>query len=542
VLTPEQLERVLASVTDGITIQDQAGRLVYANDAAAQLMLYPSVEALLAAPEQERFAKFDIYDETGKPLPHERLPGRLVREGSVPSAEITVRIRIRSSGELRWRVLRAIPVRDGNGRVQFVIHLFHDITERKRAEETQRFLAEASRLLASSLDFTATLRSVARLAVAQLADYCIVDVAEPDGAIRRVVVTHADPKKQELAQRLEKFPPAPDRPGPVAEALRTGQARLYTGISEPLLQASTTSAEHLELMRQLAPRMALVVPLVARGHTLGALSFAVAESGRVYGAADMALAEELAQRAAIAVDNARLYEDAQDALRAREDFVAVVSHELKNPLSAVLMDAGLLRRMAPEGAGGERQRKHAERIERSAQEAARLIKDLLDLARMEVGALPLERRSCLVAPLIGEVLEMLQPLATQKAQKLERDSANELSVDCDRDRVRQVLSNLVGNAIKFTPAGGAIGVRVQPRDGQAVFVVEDSGPGIPPDQLGHIFDRYWQGRGGDNSERGVGLGLSIAKAIVEAHGGRIWAESRVGSGSRFYFTLSVALA
>jgi signal transduction histidine kinase len=277
------------------------------------------------------------------------------------------------------------------------------------------------------------------------------------------------------------------------------------------------------------------VPLIARGRGLGVLTFVAAESGRRYSASDLALAEEIGRRAAIAIDNAQLYEQAQSAIRARQDVLAIVSHDLKNPLGAILMTVERLTEESPTDDPAARKR-GIHLIQRSAERMNRLIADLLDVASIEAGHLAVEMKPHPVGPLIREAVELHRARAAQKQLQLEGVLPDtELEVDCDRGRVLQVFGNLIGNAIKFTPNGGSIKVCAEPCGEETLFFVADSGAGIKPDELSHVFDRFWQAR--SVARVGTGLGLTIAKGLVEAQGGRIWAESTVGQGATFFFTI-----
>jgi len=420
----------------------------------------------------------------------------------------------------------------------------YEAERRARAEavaagERAAFLNEASALLTSSLEHEATLTGLARLAVPRFADWCSIELAEdPANGKGPVVVAHEASARMVLARDLwHRHPADPSAPSGSTEAAVLGaRSELYEDIPDSFLAASARDGEHLRSLRELRLCSAMVVPVIARGKTLGAITLVAAESGRHYGAADLEMAEHLARRAGLAIDNARLYGQAQEAVRAREEVVAIVSHDLKNPLNAILMSAGLLRRSS---ADLVRVHQQADAIERSVHRMRSLVRDLLDLARLEAGRFTLDRQSHAVGPLATEALALLQPLAQQKGLLLETDTvpAGTARALCDRERVLQVFSNLVGNAIAFTPQGGRVTVQARANDSEIAFSVADTGPGIPPDEQRLVFDRFWKSR---SSRQGTGLGLSIAKGIVEAHGGRIWVESRQGEGALFLFTLPAA--
>jgi PAS domain S-box-containing protein len=310
----DQLAVILREVADGITVQDGKGRIVFANEAAARQIGFSSVTELLATPLEEVVARFEILDEDRRPLTLEALPGRIALAGG--SAEQTVCYRVRGTGEERWSLVRATPVTAPDGSVEFAINVFHDITERKRTEERVTFLAEASKLLASSLDFETTFASVARLAVPALADWTIVDMLEPDGSLRRVGAAHVDPAWDE---RLRTIAPPRGYRRVVAE----GTPLLLPEIGEEDLRTAARGEEHLEVLRRLAPAALICVPLVSRGRTLGAITLCSSRPGR-YGRAELALAEELGNRAALAVDNALLYREAQGAAGRMQESLALL--------------------------------------------------------------------------------------------------------------------------------------------------------------------------------------------------------------------------
>jgi signal transduction histidine kinase len=438
----------------------------------------------------------------------------------------------------------------------------HDVTERTRAEEAARrlieeqaarsaaeiaelrarFLAEASRVLGASFDYHTTLASLARLAVPTFADFCTVDMLEADDRITRVGVAHVDADKEPMLFELGRRFVDRAQEGPAAEHLRkailAGESTLVPEVTDELLAATAVNDEHRRIVMDLRPCSLLAVPLRVGDRTIGVLSLLCADSGRHFGADDLALAEELARRASLAVENARLFHSAERATRARDEMLGVVAHDLRNPLSTISMVSQMLLEDTPVARAPER--KQLEIMRRAADRMKRLIGDLLDAKRIESGGLTVDPRPEEVATIVGDAVEMLRPLATSSSLAFDAAIADGLPrVMVDPPRVQQVLSNLVGNAIKFTPAGGSITVRAEPaQDGEVCLVVADTGSGIANEELPHIFGRFWQGKRTDR--RGVGLGLAIAKSIVEAHHGRIWVESEVGVGTRFYFTVPVS--
>ena len=308
----DQLAAVLQGVVDGITVQDASGSVIYANDAAARYSGYPTAATLMAATTDEARGKFDITDVDGQPIDIARFPGRRALCGEL-SPEMILRFQSRETGEERWSIVQATPIFDAQGGVQFAVNIFRDITESRRAEESLRFLTEASALLAGSLDYETTLQQVTRLAVPEIADWCAVEMLDGD-TFRPVAVAHIDPGKVQMAHELrQRYPPDPAETGGIPGVVRSGVSMLVSDLTDGMLVAGARDEEHLRVIRALGMRSVMIVPLIAREQALGAISFVAAESGRRYDATDLALAEELARRAAIAVDNARLYRTAQSS-------------------------------------------------------------------------------------------------------------------------------------------------------------------------------------------------------------------------------------
>jgi signal transduction histidine kinase len=281
-----------------------------------------------------------------------------------------------------------------------------------------------------------------------------------------------------------------------------------------------------------------VAPIRAKGRTLGAISLA-RTGGEAYDARDLALAQEVARRAALAVENARLYDRARQAVRARDEVVAVVSHDLRNPLNAVLIASTVLAEYGDATRLSERDRKQVEIIRRSAEQMTALAQDLLEVSSLESGSVQMSPRPCAPSVLVCAAEDMFRPVAEEKGVALVVGNAADVPpAQADYGRMLQVFGNLVGNAVKFTPAGGRVEVGAERAVDYVRFWVRDTGPGIEREHLPRLFDRFWQARRGSGA--GAGLGLSIAKSIVEAHGGQIWVESTPGEGSTFHFTLPVS--
>jgi signal transduction histidine kinase/DNA-binding NarL/FixJ family response regulator len=414
--------------------------------------------------------------------------------------------------------------------------------EAEAAERRSSLLAEASHLLGGSLDSGTTLSTLARFVVPQLADYCAVSLVRPDGGLDVVGTAIHDPGKEPLLRKATQIASTelPEQ-HPIARAVRQGEITFIPEVDAALLEEGLGDPEQVSVLQQLQLRSLICLPLRAAREVVGVMSLARSSERPPYGSEELRLAEELARRASLAVESARLYNAAQQATRARDQVLAVVAHDLRNPLSTVIMgaDAVLGTLSAQEHPSEHR---YSELIHRAAQRMNRMIEDLLDVTRIESGQLSVEPRPAAIDRVIQETLGMLQLVASAQGIALRSEVVPGLPPTyVDAARIHQVLSNLLGNALKFTPAGGMVTVRAEPHPvGGVVVSVIDTGPGIPAEQLPHIFGRFWQAKRTDR--RGIGLGLSIAKGIVEAHGGEIWVESEVGQGSRFVFTLPAAPA
>jgi K+-sensing histidine kinase KdpD len=412
-------------------------------------------------------------------------------------------------------------------------------TETARRHAT--FLAEAGRQLAGSLDYETTLMSVARLAVPYMADYCVVDLVESDGSIRRVAVTHGDPSKERLARELYRYPPEPGGSNPIPEALRSGRPQVIPSFTPTTLWAVTRDETHFRIVRALGLAACMALPLVARGRVLGAITFASTGSGRRYGAAEVALGEALAQRAALAVDNARLYHDAQAAVHARDVFLARASHELRTPLTSAFGTIRMLKKSAADLLP-EPLTALLDVANRNLGTMADLINDLLDVSKLAAGRDTLALEPTDLAAVVARGLEVVGPQARELGVRVTSAVPAGLVLRADPMKLEQVVVNLLANAVKFTPAGGEVAIRAAAEGRDVVLRVQDTGEGIAREHLEAIFEPFVQaGRRGPRRERGTGLGLAICRQIVTLHGGAIHAESEgAGRGSTFVVRLPAA--
>jgi signal transduction histidine kinase len=398
------------------------------------------------------------------------------------------------------------------------------------------FLVEAGEVLCASIDDPETFTSLARLSVPYLADWCAIDVVEDDGSFSRVAVVHRDPAKGAAAAELwRRYAPRPGDAHGLARVLRTGHSEFRPEIAESALEVRDD--RHRRLVGELGVASYMCVPLIARGRTLGAISFVRGRPGPRFTGDDLGLAEAVARRAATAVDNARLLRDAEAASRAKDEFLATLSHELRTPLHAMLGWARMLRT----GTLDEPTRARAlETLERNTRLQTQLIEDLLDVSRIITGKLRIEMHPVAPAAVIAAALEAVRPAADAKAIRLEaRADPAAGPVAGDVDRLQQVVWNLLSNAIKFTPRGGRVEIRLEPVDGHVRLQVADTGRGISRDFLPHLFERFRQAEGAAvRSVGGLGLGLAIVRHLVELHGGTVRADS-AGEGRGATFTIEL---
>jgi signal transduction histidine kinase len=399
--------------------------------------------------------------------------------------------------------------------------------EAEAAERRMRFLADASRLLAASLDYQSTVESMAHLAVQSFADFCIIDMQTEDEPRKRTILRSPHLPKEFREDDIERA-----LIEVASSVLKTRCSVIYPDSSKTPVAQKKDIPGKLETVGSY-----MCVPLRINSHAIGTLTLVLVHPGRSYKPVELTLLEDLARRIVVAFGNAQVYATALQAIGSRDSVLQVVSHDLKGPLTVVLGFTRLFLRK-PELKDLICDRKQVESIHNAADRMNHLIADLLDTVSIEGRHLRIEPEPCAVPSLIRESMDFIKLMADQKGVHLETAFMENISpVFADHHRILQVLSNLIGNAIKFTSAGGTITVRADQIEEEVRFSVEDSGKGIPEDEIRQVFGRFWQASG--TARQGTGLGLFIAKGIVESHGGRIWVESELGVGSRFYFTLPV---
>ncbi|MBD0334478.1 MAG: PAS domain-containing protein [Cyanobacteria bacterium Co-bin13] len=555
-VTRRQLSTLFESASIGMALLDSQQRFVSINAALAEINgLRP--EDHLGRTPQELFghgsaALVGIFNKiyaTGEPF---------------ICANLEIHNPYRADRRPGYYSVHYLPMVRSSGSVESVMAYVIDVTERFRLEQAQRFLVDASQVLSSSLDYQTTLSSIAKLVVPHLADWCTVHIVDETGVTRRLAVAHVNPEKVAWADELDKrYPYDPNEPRGVPEVIRTGQPELYTEIPDHLLVEAAKDADHLQILREVGFSSVMIVPLLVQGRALGAISFVSAESGRRYEQSDLDLAQELGRRAALAVDNAQLYDRAQRdrdraeaANRVKDEFLAVLSHELRSPLNPILGWAGLLRqgKLDPNKAAYA-----IETIQRNAKLQVQLIEDLLDVSRILRGKLSFNKAPVNLASVIGAALETVQLAAEAKSINVRIEGIAERRIDLgpahtslpplsspllvlgDAARLQQVIWNLLTNAVKFTPVGGQVTVRLEPLGAQVQITVSDTGKGISADFLPHVFDYFRQADATTTRKfGGLGLGLAIVHHLIEMHGGTVQADSP-GEGQGATFTVKLPL-
>ena len=527
----ERFARFMQQLPGLAWIKDSQGRYVYANDAAV---------AAFGTGRDDLYDRDD--DQLFPPATAAQFKANDARALASPSGVQVVESLEHADGVVHYSLVSKFPIPGRDGQLPLVGGMAIDITERKRAEDDARFLAGASAALADLVDYKSTLQKVARLAVPNFADWCTVDMLDANGKLERLAVAHVNPNKVELAHELyRRYPPDPASSG-VWKIIRSGESMLTPEITDEMLAAYIKDPEYLRIMRELGLKSYLAVPLKLRETVLGVISFISAESRRFYDEDDLTLAEDLACRAAVAIDNARLYQALKEADRRKDEFLALLGHELRNPLAPLCNSLQLLKLPDIDQTIAARAR---EMMERQLEHMVRLVDDLLDVSRIMRGRIELRREPLDLSAAIARAVETSQPQLDAEGHRLTVSVAPEpLRIDGDLVRLAQIISNLLNNAAKYTPRGGQIWLSAGREQEHGVIRVRDNGIGIAREVLPRLFDMFYQAERATNASRGgLGIGLSLVRGLTELHGGTVEAHSLgVGTGSEFVVRLPLLAA
>jgi signal transduction histidine kinase/PAS domain-containing protein len=522
----ERFHNIIQRTADGIVIVGGDRRIRFVNPAAEALFGRPAIELL-----GQDFGFPLVVDDTTEI--------DIVRPGAEP---IVAELRTTHTSWLE-EPAQLVSLRDITDRKKAEQRARRLVIEQsareqaERADRRSRFLAEASAILDASLDLDATLDRLARLLVPGLADWCVIDLVEA-GELRRAAGVHGNSDRQGLLEELKRrFPPRPDSPHPASHPLARSRPLLLRELDRRVIRELAGDDEHARLLHELGTRSVIAVPIRSREQPLGALTLVRGE--HEFDAADLALAEEVGARASRAIDNARLYQAALDASRAKSDFLAVVSHELRTPLNAILGYSELL--LGDMGEDFDRQRA-LRRIDASARHLLQIIDEILTHAGLENGRGEPQLQPCRLRELVDDVVAVAEPLVAEKGLDFRlRVSSPEAELHSDRHKIRQIMLNLISNAVKFTDEGH---IELQAElDGDAlVLVVADTGIGIAAAHLERIFDPFWQAEQPlTRVSGGTGLGLSICRRLADMLGGALHVTSKVGAGSTFTLRLPLRL-
>ncbi len=508
---------------DAIVVRSMAGSISYWNRGAELMYGWRRAEAVGNVMHDLLATQFS------RPLP--QIENHLLRQGRW---EGTLVQRHRD-GTRRVIASRWVLKRDEAGAPLRVLEINSDITDRRKAEEALQFLADASETLASLVDYQTVLQKISQLAVPFLADWCIVYHETGDGKVDRVALAHADRAREPILKAIqERFPLQRHALPPlIARVIRDGQAELAPDLSDNLLQLATVNEEHLQLVKQLESRSLLCLPIFVRGSVVGAVAFLADGISKRYSAADLSIAEEFLHRAGVALENATLYAEAREADRRKDEFLATLAHELRNPLAPIRSAVELMRLR---GIEDEELSWAREAIDRQAQHLTRLVDDLLDISRITRGKVELRKQRVDLCAVIARALETARPWIDQHEHQLQVSiPETPLYLEADPTRLEQVFANLLNNAAKYTEAQGRIELQVTEGPEEVVVRVKDSGIGMSLEFLPRVFEMFVQAEHHHGrSQGGLGIGLSLVKRLVEMHGGRIEAHSEgPGQGSEF---------
>lgn len=513
------------SLPEGIIVWDADRKLVFANQAARDIVGTPLTVGLPLQPVLQRTY---VLDTQHAPANRDSLPVYRAFSGEdVPREDMRL---IAPDGTHKWLSVGAVRILDENGNLAFVISSMRDISVRKSREDKLTFMVESAKILSLNLDFKQRLIEKAKLTVPSLADWCGMTVVH-EGALIRVSSVHRDPARMAAFQAYDE---TYARDG-LKRIIESKQPVLLKVVDDASLQSLHVSPAEREAVKALGIKSLMVIPIVSRGEGVGAMTLAYAESGRTYSEDDLEFFQEFCHHVSVIFDNAKLFDEIQKRDKAKDMFLATLSHELRNPLAPIKSALELLRMKDVSSDVKE----EINIIEHQFDHMARLLNDLLDATRFTQDRIALTMKAVDLRKLLERALKGADALIRNADITLHFTyPSSQMTVLGDETRLEQAIANLLSNAIKFTPAGGSIWVELEEAEGDAVIRVRDSGAGISEDDLPKIFDLYYQGTRSGIMNSGLGIGLVLVQRIVELHKGRIIAKSEgPGTGSEFVITL-----
>lgn len=517
------LDAILDSSEDSIISRDVDGIITTWNKGAERIYGYKAKEVIgksitLLAPPHKKSEIKDII-------------ARLKKGKKITSYET---VRIRKDGKQIVVSLSVSPIYDEGKRVVGAVTIAREVTERIYLEHKFEFLANASKVLSSSLDYKTTLHTIAKLAVPHLADWCTVDMLDEEEKPKLAALAHIDPKMVKWGRQFRKKRPIDMSSSTgLPKVLRTGKSEIYPFISDALLRKSTTNEEELTLLRTIGFTSVMIVPIVSDNKVVGAITFVSTDSGRRYTKSDLTMVEELANRVALAIENARLYKEAQDAILLRDEFISIASHELKTPITSLKAYAQLLKQHAIKNKV-LLESKYLDKMSEQINKMAKLISDLFDVSKMQLGRLDFNEEIFDITQLTKDTVDIVQQ--TSIKHTITVLPTPKLWVKGDKDRISQILINLLTNATKYSPEATKVFVIIEKEAGNVRISVKDYGIGIEKKNLRKIFNRFYQAPG-EKEFPGLGLGLYISFQIAKKHGGSLIVKSRPKKGSTFTLEL-----
>lgn len=516
VVFPETVARVLETIPDAFYALDNNWRFIYLNKNAEQALKKRRKdiigkkiwEVFPRSTHGQYHTQYQKAFSTGKVIQFEEFSKRLCK----------------------WHSVYVYPVANG------LYVYFRNITQRKKVQESMNFLAEAGEVLATSLSYKTTLKNIAELSVPIFADWCSVDMLEPDGTFKQVALAHSDESKIKLLKKIRrKYPPGILPTEGISQVLKTGEPGFYPVVAESVIENAIQDKKYLSIVKKLGLTSVLIVPMRVEGRAIGSITFVCAKSKRHYTKEDLHTAEHLVARASLAIENALLYKKAQDAIKVRDEFISIASHELKTPITSLKVYFHVLSQQF-KSRDKSKVKMSFERVNLQIDKLTKLIKTLLDVSRMHVGKLSLEKGFFSLCDLTEEIIDAISQ--AQKTHKILLTGNAKDNIYGDKERIGQIIINLITNAIKYSPRTKRVIVTLS-QDLSATFLsVQDFGIGIDQLDQAKIFERFFQ----VNTERektfpGLGIGLYVSSEIAKRHGGKILVDSIPGKGSKFTLIL-----